>query len=85
MRAEQLELLEALQALEFSAFDFHLYLDTHPKCQRALAEYSSLVCETQRIRNAYNKLYGPLMAEDNQDLSCWRWALEPWPWDINYQ
>lgn len=84
MRTEQLELLKALQALEFSAFDFNLYLDTHPECQRALAEYSNLVREVQRFRDAYNKTYGPLMAEDNVDLSCWRWATEPWPWDINY-
>jgi spore coat protein JB len=84
MRAEQLELLTELQALEFSAFDFQLYLNTHPECQRALAEYSNLVREVNSVRNAYSKTFGPLMAEDNIDLSCWRWALDPWPWDIDY-
>jgi spore coat protein JB len=84
MRAEQLELLKVLQALEFSAFDFSLYLNTHPNDQRALAEYSNLMSETRRVRNAYTKTYGPLMAEDNVGLSSWRWALDPWPWDIHY-
>jgi spore coat protein JB len=85
MRTEQLELLKALQALEFSALDFNLYLNTHPDDQRALAEYSNMVREVQRLRNAYIRAYGPLMAEDNVDLSCWRWASDPWPWDIHYQ
>lgn len=85
MHAEQLELLKTLQALEFSALEFQLYLNTHPNDQRALAEFSNLVCEVKRVQNVYNAAYGPLMAADNTDLSCWRWALDPWPWDINYQ
>ena len=84
MHTEQFELLKALQALEFSAFDFNLYLDTHPNDQRALAEYSNLVREVKQVKNVYIANYGPLMAEDNTDLSCWRWALDPWPWDIEY-
>jgi len=84
MHSEQMELLKALQALQFSAFDFNLYLDTHPNDQRALAEYSKLQREAQCAGNAYNKSFSPLMAEDNINQPCWKWALEPWPWDIDY-
>ena len=84
MRTEQRELLETLQAYEFSAFDFSLYLNTHPNDQRALAEYSNLERQAQCIQNSYQQNYGPLMAEDNVNFSCWRWALDPWPWDIEY-
>jgi spore coat protein JB len=84
MHSEQLDLIKTLQALEFSAFDFNLYLDTHPSDQRALAEYSNLMREVRIAENTYNQKYGPLMAEDNVNQSGWRWAIDPWPWDIEY-
>lgn len=85
MHSEQLKLLKALQALEFSVYEFVLYLDTHPDDQRALAEFSTLGRETQRLRDTYSQCYGPLSIEDNINLSSWRWALDPWPWDIDYE
>ncbi len=84
MRSEQLDSLKTLQALQFSAFDFNLYLDTHPNDSRALAEYSTLIHQVKIAENAYNQKYGPLTAEDSVNQPCWRWALEPWPWDIEY-
>ncbi len=84
MRREELGLLKELQALEFSAYDFVLYLDTHPGDQRALAEYSRLMNESKHLRSIYNSQYGPLMLEDSVNQPCWRWIEEPWPWEIEY-
>jgi spore coat protein JB len=84
MRREQLEMLRELQALEFTAFDLNLFLDTHPKDQRALADYSRAIRESECIKNIYTVNYGPLMAEDNVNQNCWRWIEEPWPWEIDY-
>ena len=53
MQRDQLELLKELQALEFTALDFGLYLDTHPGDQRALADYSRSMTETKRLYNFY--------------------------------
>jgi spore coat protein JB len=84
MHREQLEMLKEIQALEFTAFDFNLYLDTHPNDQRALAEYSRAIRESERLKNMYTANYGPLMAEDNVNQTCWRWIEDPWPWEIEY-
>ena len=77
MEREQLELMKTLQALEFTAFDLALYLNTHPNNQRALADYSKAVRETEHVRNVYVRTYGPLMAEDNVNQPSWRWAENP--------
>ena len=84
MQAEQLEMLKNLQAHQFTAFDFVLYLDTHPCDQRALADYSCIQKETERLQDLYTMNYGPLMSEDSVDQPYWRWIEEPWPWEIEY-
>jgi spore coat protein JB len=84
MHSTQLKMLNDLQALEFTTFDFHLYLDTHPNDQRALAEYARAHCEAERVKDMYTASFGPLTAEDSINQPCWRWIEEPWPWEINY-
>ncbi len=84
MHNAQLKMLMDLQAWEFTGYDFHLYLDTHPNDPRALVEYSRAEREVQRLKNMYATNYGPLTAEDNANQSCWRWIEEPWPWEIDY-
>lgn len=84
MQSGQLKMLNDLQALEFTGFDFQLYLNTHPNDPRALAEYSRAIHESERVKDMYTASYGPLMAEDNVNQPCWRWIEEPWPWEIDY-
>ncbi|HBF37678.1 MAG TPA: spore coat protein CotJB [Firmicutes bacterium] len=84
MHTAQLKMLNDLQALEFTGYDFHLYLNTHPNDLRALAEFSRVTRESERLRNMYSTNYGPLMAGDNANQPCWRWTEEPWPWEIDY-
>ena len=84
MNREQLEMLQALQANEFTAHELALYLDTHPNDQRALADFHIFNGEAQQQRRTYSAYYGPLMMEDSTDNTCWRWAEEPWPWEIDY-
>lgn len=84
MHRDQLEMLKEIQALDFTAFDFNLYLDTHPNDQRALADYSRAIHESECVKKIYIANYGPLMAEDNVNQACWRWIEEPWPWEIEY-
>ncbi|HEX3046241.1 MAG TPA: spore coat protein CotJB [Bacillota bacterium] len=84
MQREQLEMLKNLQAIEFTALELNLYLDTHPGDQRAMSEYSNIIREVEILKKAYTARYGPLMAEDNVNQIEWKWALEPWPWDLDY-
>lgn len=84
MNRDQLDFLKELQALEFTGFDLVLYLDTHPGDQKALADYTKAICETEHLRNMYVAKYGPLTTNDSVNQPCWRWIEEPWPWEIEY-
>lgn len=84
MHQEQLEILKQIQALEFTAVDFHLYLDTHPDDGRALSDYASAIEELQRLRATYIRYGGPLTATDLVEQERWSWIDEPWPWQIEY-
>lgn len=84
MDREQLEMLKALQAVEFTAVEFNLYLDTHPSDQRALFDFANTATELQRMMSAYSQQYGPLFPTDNLNEPCWRWIEDPWPWQIDY-
>lgn len=84
MQREQLELLKAIQAVDFTAIDLNLYLDTHPHDQRALTDYTNTVRESERLKEMYVKNYGPLTPMDAVNQPCWRWIEEPWPWEIEY-
>ena len=60
--------------------DTGLYLDTHPDDAKALEYYEKM----RKIRNEaaaeYNRLYGPLRAEDTCTDKRWSWTDGPWPW-----
>jgi spore coat protein JB len=84
MRCEQVEMLNQIQALEFVAVDFNLYLDTHPDDGRALSDYTNTIEELQRLRMAYNRYGGSLTPMDQPKQGCWKWIEEPWPWQIEY-
>ncbi len=84
MNREQLSMLKELMALEFTALELHLYLDTHPTDQRALMEYNSVCQQVALAKQRYQQRYGPLTY---CEPSCypWQWINEPWPWEICYE
>lgn len=86
MNREQVELLKRIQALQFTAVDFNLYLDTHPADQRALVDYANTIQELEPLRQEYIRRFGPLLPRDAGSTAqgCWDWIEEPWPWEIDY-
>lgn len=81
MDQQQLKMLKQLMAQEFTVIDMHLYLDTHPNDQRALADYNVFLQQLNTLKEAYERQYGPLTAQSG---GGWAWIEEPWPWDIDY-
>lgn len=78
---EQIKLLKKIQTYSFWVTDIVLYLDTHPGCRQALKHYhkykklyNDAVCQ-------YEEKYGPLTMYNNSH-DCWKWANEPWPWEV---
>ncbi len=85
MSRDQLALLEEIQALEFTAVDLNLFLDTHPGDERALADYNAVVQQLACLKETYVRNYGPLTNFGHDAAArSWSWICEPWPWEIQY-
>jgi spore coat protein JB len=84
MKTTQNSLLRRLQALEFTALELNLYLDTHPDDMNALRDFNAISAELAEVKKEYEARYGPLL-NFGHSLSPgeWRWLEEPWPWEIS--
>lgn len=78
---ERMELLKKYNAYAFAAYDWNLYLDTHPNDKDAIAMFKKMVNKAKELRNEYQAKYGPLTAEASADSERWNWIDNPWPWD----
>ena len=74
-------LFKAIQQYDFALYELNLYLDTHPKCLKALEYFNKYNDLRRTAYNEYIKKYGPLVAKDNSSLSEWEWVDSPWPWE----
>jgi spore coat protein JB len=74
-------LLRTIQIYSFALKDIQLYLDTHPKCMRALAYFNKYKTLRQKAVCEFNELYGPLTYEENNSSVEWNWISSPWPWE----
>lgn len=73
-------LLQELMAADFTLIDLNLYLDTHPYDQRAIALFNSNLERAQKLRETYERMYGPLTIHTPSDRNAWKWINNPWPW-----
>lgn len=74
-------LLREIQIYSFALKDIQLYLDTHPKCMRALAYFNKYKKLKENAVCEYNNLYGPLKVEQVNSDTDWTWISGPWPWE----
>lgn len=76
---ERAEMLKEIMSLDFALTELQLYLNTHPDDEKALCLYKKYAKELKELKEAYQKVYGPLTKE----FPCnkWRWLEEPWPWE----
>lgn len=73
------KLLKQLSALQFAAWELHLYLDTHPGDNDALELNKKYLCKSKELTELYESKFGPLSARAG---SGDKWLKNPWPWDI---
>ncbi len=78
---ERAELLKKLSAYGFAAYDWNLYLDTHPNDKDAIAMYHKMVERADELRKEYESKYGPLTASASKNMERWDWLDNPWPWE----
>lgn len=76
-------LMKKLSAYAFAAYDWNLYLDTHPGDAQAIAMFRKMSDKAAELKAEYQEKYGPLTADAVTDKHRWNWIDNPWPWD-NY-
>ncbi len=74
-------LMKKIQEYGFAAYDWNLYLDTHPYDKTAIAMYRKMYSKAREYMDMYNQKFGPLYAHESQDANFWNWVDMPWPWD----
>lgn len=72
-------LSKQLGAVQFSLWELHLYLDTHPDDLSALALYNKYQEKNEMLSAEYIEQCGPLYSNGNPGVS---WLKDPWPWEL---
>lgn len=81
-KKERRNMLRDIQELEFSCVELNLYLDNHPDCERALADYNMYTEKLINLKNIFEMKYGPLANFGSSPSRFpWQWVEEPWPWE----
>ncbi len=78
---ERRELMKKLNAYAFAAYDWNLYLDTHPDDTDAIAMFRKMTDMAKELKKEYEAKYGPLTASASMDNNRWNWIDSPWPWE----
>lgn len=78
---ERMALLRKLNAYAFAAYDWNLYLDTHPMDRDAIAMFHRMEEKAKELKKEYEAQYGPLTAAASQNAEEWDWIADPWPWE----
>lgn len=74
------QLLKEVMAAGFTAYDLHLYLNTHPYDQRALMLFNQATQRARLVTDQFERMYGPLTASSSTGFP-WQWIQNPWPWE----
>lgn len=78
---EREELLNKLNAYAFAAYDWNLYLDTHPEDKEAIAMFHRMSEKARELKTEFEARFGPLTAEASVNTEYWNWLDDPWPWE----
>ena len=79
--SERAALLKKLNAYAFAAYDWNLYLDTHPNDRDAIAMFHKMADKADELRKEFESKFGPLTAREARNMERWNWLDDPWPWE----
>ncbi len=78
----QAALMHRIQTLSFAMTETVLYLDAYPQNCTALRYFCRVRDELARATKEYEGMYGPLTAAGDVCDGSWKWATQPWPWQM---
>ncbi len=74
-------MLRRLSGAQFAMWETHIYLDTHPHDETALAAYKKYKYKYETILSEFEKKYGPIKLNNNFENQTFAWIKDPWPWE----
>lgn len=77
---EQEQLKRKISAHTFSAWELHLFLDSHPNNCEAAKKLDECRAMIKKLTKEYEEKYGTL-TESSSNTSRWQWINGPWPWE----
>lgn len=77
----QKQLLMYLSQVSFGVTEAVLYLDTHPCDKEAMEYYQKMRKLREEALEKYQREFGPLLNDANDDQCNWVWTETPWPWE----
>lgn len=82
MMSDKDRLFKTIQMYDFTLYELNLYLDTHPRCTHALAQYKKYAKLLNDATNEYNSRFGSITANSvSKDATMWDWSTTPFPWE----
>lgn len=82
--SDQEALRRRIYAVEFSSWELHLFLDTHPNSCEAARKLEECRSRAAALRREYEEKYGPI-GESSSNTSRWAWISAPWPWEVDFE
>lgn len=73
------KLLKELSAVQFAAWELHLYLDTHKCDEKAMEMHKKYVERAKELTAEFEECFGPLNHESGSGAA---WIKNPWPWEF---
>ncbi len=72
-------MLKKLSAAQFTLWEIHLYLDTHPWDLQMLEMHNKCALKYKALHAEYEEKFCPLTAAKAQGVE---WLKGPWPWEF---
>lgn len=79
---EKKNLLFYIDAVSFAALDASIYLDSHPDDEEALEYFHHYNKAKRQAVHEYTVRFGPLTLATTDPDETWKWATQPWPWEM---
>ncbi len=70
-------MLLRLSAVQFAAWELHIYLDTHSDDGELKMKYRELEAQYNQLLAEYEEKYGPVIMPSEGNA----WLSDPWPWE----
>ena len=70
--------LKKLSAAQFTLWEMHLYLDTHPWDAQMIENHKRCEIKYKLLKKEFEENYYPLSAKNAHG---YEWLQSPWPWE----